>query len=123
MKVDMDIGRNTNSLPSSSDNKLRFSSDKLRKSSTRTGSNTVGRGKGIPPGSPLNMIVQDDVQHEFELQVGRAMDVLRQDYPCILTDHPGTYRYILRMGGIFVGHVMTDLTDLTAVSSSIYVDY
>jgi hypothetical protein len=75
MKVD--LGR---TFPS---DKLRFSSGKLRTSKS---------GRGIPPGSPLNMIIQD--QHDFELQVGRAMDVLRHDYPCILTDKPGTLRHV-----------------------------
>ena len=43
--------------------------------------------RGIPPGSPLDMIVKD--QQEFELDVGHAMDVLRDDYPVILTENPG----------------------------------
>lgn len=53
--------------------------------STRRGSS--GGGSGLPPGSPLEMICMD--QHEFELQVGHAMDTLRDDYPHILTKNPG----------------------------------
>ena len=49
---------------------------------------TRRRGQGIPAGSPLEMICKD--QHDFEMQVGHAMDVLRQDYPCILSENPGT---------------------------------
>jgi len=47
---------------------------------------TRRRGQGIPAGSPLEMICKD--QHDFEMQVGHAMDVLRQDYPCILSENP-----------------------------------
>merc|ERR1712107_549325 len=36
--------------------------------------------------SPLNMVCND--HHEFELSVGHAMDVLRTDYPSILTANP-----------------------------------
>eukprot|EP00526_Cylindrotheca_closterium_P012732 CAMPEP_0113625460 /NCGR_PEP_ID=MMETSP0017_2-20120614/13154_1 /TAXON_ID=2856 /ORGANISM="Cylindrotheca closterium" /LENGTH=447 /DNA_ID=CAMNT_0000535581 /DNA_START=169 /DNA_END=1512 /DNA_ORIENTATION=- /assembly_acc=CAM_ASM_000147 len=43
-------------------------------------------GSNIPPGSPLAMICLD--QQEFELEVGHAMDVLRTDYPMILTTKP-----------------------------------
>lgn len=46
--------------------------------------------QGISPGSPLDMICKD--QHEFELSVGHAMDVLRTDYDTILTTNPGTWR-------------------------------
>lgn len=46
------------------------------------------RQQGINPGSPLDMLCKD--QHEFELSVGHAMDVLRDDYPLILTSNPGT---------------------------------
>jgi hypothetical protein len=34
------------------------------------------------------MICMD--RHEFEMQVGRAMDTLRSDYPLLLTHNPGT---------------------------------
>lgn len=46
------------------------------------------RKRGIPPRSSLQMICQD--QKEFELNVGHAMDVLRDDYSVILTQNPGT---------------------------------
>lgn len=43
--------------------------------------------QGIPfVVSPLDMVCND--QHEFELSVGHAMDVLRTDYPSILTVNP-----------------------------------
>jgi hypothetical protein len=45
------------------------------------------RSNGILSGSPLEMICKD--QQEFELQVGHAMDTLRDDYPHILTKNPG----------------------------------
>jgi len=44
--------------------------------------------QGICTSSPLDMLCKD--QHEFELSVGHAMDVLRTDYPSILTVNPGT---------------------------------
>ena len=57
------------------------------------------RNLSPPPGSPLSMICND--QDEFELNVGHAMDVLRSDYPDILTVKPGkwpfcTIRYEIR---------------------------
>jgi hypothetical protein len=56
-------------------------------SSSSTGQKLSTRSRDVPPGSPLAMICMD--QNEFELDVGHAMDVLRDDYPCILTDNPG----------------------------------
>ncbi|KAG7342085.1 DUF2358 domain containing protein [Nitzschia inconspicua] len=49
-------------------------------------SSTRRIGSGLPQGSPLEMICKD--QQEFELQVGHAMDTLRDDYPHILTKNP-----------------------------------
>jgi hypothetical protein len=68
MKVDL-VGRRTTSTTESSSNQM------------------GGRKLGIPTGSQLDMICQD--QNEFEMSVGHAMDVLRQDYPHILNDKPG----------------------------------
>ena len=48
------------------------------------------RSGGIQSGTPLEMICQNQ-QEEFELHVGHAMDVLRQDYSVILTQNPGMY--------------------------------
>jgi hypothetical protein len=45
---------------------------------------------GIPAASALSMICED--QQEFEMKVGHAMDVLRTDYPNILTCNPGKKR-------------------------------
>ena len=39
------------------------------------------------PRSPLDMIC--DEGHEFELNLGKAVDTLKQDYPDMLTDPPG----------------------------------
>jgi hypothetical protein len=39
-------------------------------------------------GTPLRMIC--DEQREFELNLGKAVDTLKHDYPYILTEHPGT---------------------------------
>lgn len=50
------------------------------------GSNFAQSSNNIPPGSPLSMLILD--QQEFELEVGHAMDVLRNDYPTILTTNP-----------------------------------
>ena len=46
---------------------------------------------GIPAGSALSMICEDQ-QQEFDMNVGHAMDVLRTDYPEILTCQPGKKR-------------------------------
>ena len=66
--------------------------DQLGNPSTNSGndskSSSVSRKRlSPPPGSPLSMICKD--QEEFELHVGHAMDVLRTDYPSILTVKPG----------------------------------
>ena len=39
------------------------------------------------PVTPLPMLLED--KHEFELNLGRAVDTLKQDYPDILTEAPG----------------------------------
>jgi hypothetical protein len=54
------------------------------KSPKQTSSVRRGTGNGNPP---LAMLCMD--QQEFELEVGHAMDVLREDYPSILTENPG----------------------------------
>ena len=46
------------------------------------------RQLGLGPSSPLGLLGKD--QHEFELSVGHAMDILRDDYQVILTSNPGT---------------------------------
>jgi hypothetical protein len=51
--------------------------------------------RGIPASSALSMISED--QQEFEMKVGHAMDVLRTDYPGILTFKPGK-KWIKRDG-------------------------
>lgn len=40
-------------------------------------------------GTPLRMLC--DEQREFELNLGKAVDTLKHDYPYILTDQPGMY--------------------------------
>lgn len=41
--------------------------------------------------SPLNMIC--DERREFELNLGKAMDTLKKDYPDMLTIAPGTFTF------------------------------
>jgi hypothetical protein len=79
------------SRSSSASNGLLVSSS-LDKGVSRTGS-----PRGVPPGSPLEMLCTD--KHEFELQVGRAMDTLRDDYPYILTKNPS--KHVRRMMELF----------------------
>jgi hypothetical protein len=54
-----------------------------RKTARMMGAGTAGGGVAS---STLNMICLD--QNEFEIHVGRAMDVLRSDYPTVLTQNP-----------------------------------
>jgi hypothetical protein len=42
-------------------------------------------------GSPLSQIV--DNQKEFEINLGRAIDTLRSDYPTLLTNNPSWHIY------------------------------
>ena len=49
-----------------------------------------------PTLSELPPILQDivDERNEFRLNLGRAMDVLKQDYPEILRKTPGMYQHV-----------------------------
>jgi hypothetical protein len=40
--------------------------------------------------SPLQMMICDERQ-EFEINLGKAVDTLKHDYPDLLTEPPGTY--------------------------------
>jgi hypothetical protein len=60
--------------------------DPTRKTKTKPELSSRG-ASGIPAGSALSMICED--QQEFEMKVGHLLDVLRQDYPKILTCKPG----------------------------------
>jgi hypothetical protein len=61
--------------------------DPTKETKTKPELSSRGSASGIPAGSALSMICED--QQEFEMKVGHAMDVLRTDYPRILTCKPG----------------------------------
>jgi hypothetical protein len=91
------IGTTRSSIGRSASNGLLISSLVLESSrAART-----GRPVGAPPGSPLDMICTD--RHEFELQVGRAMDALRDDYPYILTKNPSKHSALLLVMFVCLG--------------------
>ena len=91
---------------------MKVVSDMSRTSSNQPELNTRNSfpSSRVPPGSPLSMICKD--QHEFEMKVGHAMDVLRTDYTCILTDNPGTFQTQTRVLDEFgLCHVLPSSTE------------
>lgn len=78
--------RTTRLLMSTTERDPKTAAAKSDPDPTATGSSGGGGGSNIPPGSPLAMILLE--QQEFELEVGHAMDVLREDYPLILHTKP-----------------------------------
>ena len=54
--------------------------------STKDNKTNIGHGRSD---SPLSMICEE--RKEFELNLGKAMDTLKKDYPYMLTEAPGTF--------------------------------
>jgi hypothetical protein len=70
-------------------NKSAASLDNISGASLR---NVLSQSRSSPQrdSSPLQMMICDERQ-EFELNLGKAVDTLKHDYPDILTEPPGTY--------------------------------
>ena len=59
----------------------------------RISKESVSGGRNLPP------LLQDmaDERREFELNLGKAMDTLRKDYPYMLHKTPGAYSHVLKL--------------------------
>lgn len=54
--------------------------------------NELGKSNGQKAPLPIDLLngEHEEPEDTYEIHVGRALDILRKDYPHILTDQPGT---------------------------------
>ena len=74
----------------------------------RNGKEVRNGAKSPSPEPPASTIREEsEVEHPFEIHLGRALDTLRSDYPKMLTKQPGEYLSII-IGKYDLAHAFID---------------
>lgn len=97
-------------------NKSAASVDSLSGSSSRNLMRPSPRGG---ESATIQMMLTDERQ-EFELNLGKAVDALKHDYPDILTEPPGTYSTATRLS-TFESHTVRILLLTPILSFSVVI--